>query len=170
MTASESMCAESGKAKENGPATFAELSRGQYAQIWDSSLKTWSPVALLLDNPGACCSDRMTVWVQPTAEGRPVKWHRRGDCRARVVPSPGAAGADQSLAELIRASGLPRDMLVADLPDLTWHVTNPLAGRSGIKSLWRLAELTDDEIRDLPGIGERRLAAIKDAVREAATR
>ncbi|MGI5155795.1 hypothetical protein [Microbispora sp. CA-102843] len=74
---------------------------------------------------------------------------------------------DPSLADLIRASGLPQNMLVADLPDLTWHVNRPLVSYWEISTLGQLAQLTDDEVRDLPGIGERRLAALKAAVRRA---
>ncbi|MGI5161443.1 hypothetical protein [Microbispora sp. CA-102843] len=75
--------------------------------------------------------------------------------------------ADQSLADLIHESGLPLSTPVADLPGLTWHVTRPLATQRATMTLGQLAELTDDEIRLTSGIGERRLAKLKDSLREA---
>lgn len=71
------------------------------------------------------------------------------------------------LADLIRASGLPENASVADVPGLTWHVTTPLK-RQRIATLGQLAKLTDQEVLDLPGIGDSHLAKLRAALVAAA--
>lgn len=74
-------------------------------------------------------------------------------------------GQEPSLADLIHATGLPLNYCVADVPDLTWHVTNPLKGQ-GIVSLRQLAELDDQDV--LTRIGPEGVAKLRMRLTAAA--
>lgn len=72
-----------------------------------------------------------------------------------------------TLAELVAATGLPEAHPIRQLPGVTWHVANPLAG-VGIRTLGHLAQHSDDEMLGYAGFGAGRLAKLKDALRAAA--
>ncbi|MFC3984943.1 hypothetical protein [Streptosporangium jomthongense] len=65
------------------------------------------------------------------------------------------------IRDLIAQTRLDPDVLIrATLTGLTWHVRKPLADAE-ITTLGRLAEETDDSLLALPGLGQRRLDALR---------
>ncbi|MFC4062806.1 hypothetical protein ACFOWE_31330 [Planomonospora corallina] len=70
--------------------------------------------------------------------------------------------------DLVAATGLPGGTRILEtLTGLTWHVLNPLADAQ-IATFDRLAEHGDAELLDLPGLGRRRLDAIRGELRRVA--
>lgn len=68
-----------------------------------------------------------------------------------------------TLADLIARAGLPADTLVTSLPGLTWHTTKPLTSQ-GVATVGELAKYSDGDLLTFPGMGPRRLAALKTAI------
>lgn len=72
---------------------------------------------------------------------------------------------EPSLADLINALGKPPwRYVIANLPGLPYQVRNALAGHRFALVLSDLVALSDDEIRDTPGVGPEGLAALKTGV------
>mgnify|MGYP001590734107 CR=1 FL=1 len=81
----------------------------------------------------------------------------------------------RSLADLIRASGLPDDTSVRALEDpgvttapVAWHTTKPLT-RADVLTFGDLTDYTDEALVGIPFFGPNRLKALKAAVRGAGT-
>ncbi|XDO64252.1 DUF6417 family protein [Streptomyces sp. RLB1-33] len=95
-----------------------------------------------LENQGlselACLEDRAEL---SALEGRPIRWAARltpyghdtlpyGQSRPRAEPSPGEAGADRHLVELIPSQmtaprvivGLTHQLRVPEAPDVQWQI------------------------------------------------
>lgn len=78
---------------------------------------------------------------------------------------------EPTLAELIAASGLPRDASLYDLMrdhGLRHYTANPLLSE-GLQTLADLTDLTDEALLDVDQFGPRRLADLKAAVLAAGT-
>lgn len=72
---------------------------------------------------------------------------------------------EESLAAMIsKLATPPWRLTIATLPGLPWQVRNALAAQRFALVLADLASLSDDEIRDTPGVGLEGLAALKTAV------
>ncbi|MEV7006832.1 DNA-directed RNA polymerase subunit alpha C-terminal domain-containing protein [Streptosporangium sp. NPDC051022] len=73
-----------------------------------------------------------------------------------------------SIRDLVDQTGLPHDTrILRALTGLTWHVLNPLADAE-IATLGRLAQQTDDDLLALPGLGKRRLEALRTELQRVA--
>ncbi|MGP4092997.1 hypothetical protein [Nonomuraea sp. KM90] len=74
----------------------------------------------------------------------------------------------ESVAALIARAGLPGDAAISSVPGATWHLTKPLE-RAGLRTIAAVASFTDEQLLALQGFGERRMAALKTALTEAAS-
>lgn len=72
---------------------------------------------------------------------------------------------ERSLADMInKLEKRPWRYTISTLPEVGWEVRNSLAAHRFALMLADLVELSDDDIRDTPGVGEEGLAALKAAV------
>ncbi|MEV0616118.1 DNA-directed RNA polymerase subunit alpha C-terminal domain-containing protein [Nonomuraea sp. NPDC050404] len=126
---------------------------------------TWPEWATLTDIGGG----RHRLDLDGTLNGTRMLGHAIGSLegmRKLVAALTAFEAAHESVAALIARAGLPGDDAISALPGLTWHVTQPL-NQEGIATIGDLVDQTDAQLLDVPNFGERRLEALKAALREA---
>ncbi|MGR6922629.1 hypothetical protein ACU635_50960 [[Actinomadura] parvosata] len=126
--------------------------------------ETWPEWATVTDIGGG----RFRLDLDGTLNGTVVKGHAVGSLegmRKLIATLIEFEAAHESVAALLARAGLPGDAPISSVPRVTWHTTKPLE-RAGLRTLGAVASFTDEQLLALHGFGERRLAALKDALRE----